>query len=83
MVVLGFCFILALATATLGQEQEFDKIIKNLDKLVQEKKHNEVVKEKFPKKFSNLGKFRQAVIGSQLKYGQRYVGSIELSEALL
>lgn len=72
--VLGFCIILALATATLGQEQELDKIIKNLDKLVQDKKHNEVVKEKLPEKFSNLGKFRQAVIGSQLKYGQRPIG---------
>lgn len=74
MVVLGYCLILVLATATLGQEQEFDKIIKNLDKLVQEKKHNEVVKEKLTEKFANLGKFRQAVIGSQLKYGQRPVG---------
>lgn len=71
MVVLGPCLLLVLAAATLGQNQEFDKIIKNLDKLVQEKKHNEVVKENFPKKFSNLGKFRQAVIGSEVKYGQR------------
>lgn len=74
MVVLGYCLILSLVTATLGQEQELDKIIKNLDKLVQDKKHNEVVKGKLPEKFSNLGKFRQAVIGSQLKYGQRPIG---------
>jgi len=71
MVGLGCCTILALVTATLGQDQELSKIIKDLDKLVQEKKHNEVVKDNFPKKFSSLGKFRQAVIGTAGKFGQR------------
>jgi len=68
MVLLRVCLILVMALAVLGKEQEFGKIFKNLDKLGHHKKQNEVIKDKPRDKFSILGKFKQAVIGSIPKF---------------